>query len=162
LKDGTELIGSWQNGRRNGQGSVSGPFLEHLGVQMLAGNYVDGVLSGIGRIHMSDESVREGWFFGGRADGPFRGAVKVVCFVFLLILPLLVFRWGFNLLSITGPQENRGRLMRAFVFSFAASNRRNKCRYSSLLGVKSCNHKFLLICNISIIPGFWSSVAWPL
>ena len=53
LKDGTELIGSWQNGRRNGQGSVSSPFLEQHGVQMLAGNYVYGLLSGIGRIHMS-------------------------------------------------------------------------------------------------------------
>jgi hypothetical protein len=99
LKDGTELIGSWQNGRRNGQGSVSSPFLEHLGVQMLAGNYVEGLLCGIGRIQMSDESVREGWFFGGRADGPFRGVVKVVYFFVLLTLPLLVFFWVFNLLS---------------------------------------------------------------
>jgi len=76
LKDGTELIGSWQNGRRNGQGSISSPSLDQLGVRMLAGKYNNGVLSGIGKIHMIDGSIREGWFCQGKADGPFRGDVK--------------------------------------------------------------------------------------
>ena len=77
LKDGTDLIGSWQNGRRNGQGSFTGPFLDKLGVSKIAGNYSDGVLSGIGWIHMKDGSIREGWFCHARADGPFKGVVKV-------------------------------------------------------------------------------------
>ena len=54
LQDGTELTGSWQTGRRNGQGSVSGPFLERFGVEKLSGCYRDGALCGIGRIHVKD------------------------------------------------------------------------------------------------------------
>ena len=78
LTDGTELSGSWQNGRRNGQGSCSGPFLARFGVEMLAGTYCDGALSGIGKMHMLDGSIREGWFLAGKADGPFKGVMKVV------------------------------------------------------------------------------------
>jgi len=76
LRDGRNLIGSWQNGRRNGQGSISSSYLDNLGVRMLTGNYCDGVLNGIGKIHMNDGSIREGWFCQGRADGPFKGVVK--------------------------------------------------------------------------------------
>ena len=79
LQDGTELTGSWQTGRRNGQGSVSGPFLERFGVEKLSGCYRDGALCGIGRIHIKDGSIREGWFSEGKADGPFKGVVKVGC-----------------------------------------------------------------------------------
>ena len=46
-------------------------------MKLLAGNYVNGVLSGVGRIHMNDDSVREGWFLNGLAEGAFRGTVKV-------------------------------------------------------------------------------------
>ena len=46
---------------------------------MLAGNYTSGRLAGVGRIHMTrDETVRQGWFVDGVADGPFKSEVKVV------------------------------------------------------------------------------------
>ena len=52
---------------------------ERLGVAMLAGNYTSGRLAGVGRIHMTrDETVRQGWFVDGVADGPFKSEVKVV------------------------------------------------------------------------------------
>ena len=77
LEDGTEIIGSWRGGVRQGQGSLMSPQLESLGITMLTGNYQDGYLTGVGRLHMQDGSVREGWFLNGFADGPFKGDVKV-------------------------------------------------------------------------------------
>ena len=77
LKDGTELSGGWQNGRRNGLGSYSGPEMAKLGILKIVGNYTDGILSGVGKIHMNDESMREGCFFNGKADGTFRGTKRV-------------------------------------------------------------------------------------
>ena len=77
LRDGTELIGRWQGGARQGQGSTSSPALERLGVSMLAGSYRDGGLAGVGRAHMLDGSVREGWFHQGFAHGPWKGDIKV-------------------------------------------------------------------------------------
>ena len=78
LRDGSEIVGSWQEGRRTGPGSLSSPALEQHGVMQVVGNYEGGLLSGIGRLHMADESIREGWFCRGKADGPFRGTIKVV------------------------------------------------------------------------------------
>ena len=77
LKDGTEIIGRWQSGVRQGQGSTTSPGLERLGVSMLAGSYRDGYLAGVGRAHMMDGSVREGWFQQGFANGPWKGDIKV-------------------------------------------------------------------------------------
>ena len=54
LQHGTELTGSWQHGRGNGQGSVSDPILGRFGVDKLAGYYINGALSGIGKINMKD------------------------------------------------------------------------------------------------------------
>jgi len=76
LKDGTEIIGRWQNGVRQGQGSYCSPELEAMGINMLAGSYIDGFLTGVTRIHMADGSVREGWFLHGFANGPFKGDIK--------------------------------------------------------------------------------------
>ena len=56
LKDGTEVIGRWINGVRTGPGSLFSPRLEKFGVTMLAGNYCDGYLSGVGRAHMKVSS----------------------------------------------------------------------------------------------------------
>ena len=77
LKDGTEIIGRWQNGVRQGQGSYCSPELEAMGIKMLAGSYTDGFLTGVTRIHMANGSVREGWFLHGFANGPFKGDIKV-------------------------------------------------------------------------------------
>ena len=77
LKDGAEIIGRWQNGVRQGQGSYCSPELETIGIKMLAGSYTDGFLTGVTRIHMADGSVREGWFLNGFANGPFKGDIKV-------------------------------------------------------------------------------------
>ena len=92
LTDGTEIIGSWQGGYRNGLGSVSSPILNRLGVNMLAGTYRDGYLDGIGRIHMMDGTIREGRFKRGKADGPFRGSVKVVYGVlsFIIVFTIII------------------------------------------------------------------------
>ena len=77
LRDGTEVIGSWREGVRQGLGSLSSPRLEKEGIKMLAGNYSDGFLTGVARLHMTDGSIREGWFSHGVADGPFKGEIKV-------------------------------------------------------------------------------------
>ena len=77
LRDGTELIGSWREGVRQGLGSLSSPRLEQQGITMLAGSYSDGFLTGVGRLHMKDGSIREGWFRAGIAEGPFKGDIKV-------------------------------------------------------------------------------------
>jgi len=83
LKDGSEIIGRWQNGIRQGQGSYCSPALERLGVSMLAGSYSDGCLTGVARAHMMDGSIREGWFVYGFADGPFKGDIKGTGIVWL-------------------------------------------------------------------------------
>ena len=77
LRDGTELTGSWREGLRQGLGSLCSPHLEQQGITMLAGTYTDGQLSGVARLHMTDGSIREGWFINGFADGPFKGDIKV-------------------------------------------------------------------------------------
>ena len=77
LRDGTEIMGSWRDGVRQGLGSLCSPHLEDLGVNMLAGSYSDGRLTGVARLHMKDGSIREGWFINGFADGPFKGDIKV-------------------------------------------------------------------------------------
>ena len=77
LRDGTEILGSWRDGVRQGQGSLCSPHLEKLGVDLLAGSYTDGRLTGVARLHMKDGSIREGWFINGVAEGPFKGDIKV-------------------------------------------------------------------------------------
>ena len=77
LRDGTEIMGSWRDGVRQGLGSLCSPHLENLGVNMLAGSYSDGRLTGVARLHMKDGSIREGWFLNGFAEGPFKGDIKV-------------------------------------------------------------------------------------
>merc|ERR1719411_1999829 len=69
-------MGSWRDGVRQGLGSLCSPHLEKLGVNMLAGSYSDGRLTGVARLHMKDGSIREGWFINGFADGPFKGDIK--------------------------------------------------------------------------------------
>ena len=88
LKDGTEIIGRWQDGVRQGQGSYCSPELETMGVTMLCGSYCDGHLTGVARVHMADGSIREGWFVEGFADGPFKGDIKVSMFQLLLFIYL--------------------------------------------------------------------------
>ena len=51
-------------------------------MNMLAGNYDDGHLRGLGRIHMKDGSIRGGWFCKGKDDGPFKGVIKVCYYYF--------------------------------------------------------------------------------
>ena len=77
LRDGTEVIGSWREGVRQGLGSLCSPRLELQGINLLAGSYLDGFLTGVARLHMTDGSIREGWFSHGVADGPFKGEIKV-------------------------------------------------------------------------------------
>lgn len=77
LRDGTEILGSWRDGVRQGLGSLCSPGLENLGVNMLAGSYTEGRLTGVARLHMKDGSIREGWFSSGYAEGPFKGDIKV-------------------------------------------------------------------------------------
>ena len=77
LKDGTELQGTWRQGRREGPGMATTPDLEKLGVLAVSGNYRDGVLQGLGRVHMLDESIWDGWFLNGKLHGPVRGYCKV-------------------------------------------------------------------------------------
>ena len=77
LRDGTEVIGSWREGVRQGLGSLCSPRLERQGINLLAGSYSDGFLTGVARLHMTDGSIREGWFSHGVADGPFKGEIKV-------------------------------------------------------------------------------------
>ena len=52
LTDGTELHGTWRAGQRDGSGGISSPQLEQLGVRTVLGNYVDGVLHGVGRYYL--------------------------------------------------------------------------------------------------------------
>ena len=77
LRDGTELQGTWREGRREGSGMATTPGLEKLGAMAVAGNYQNGVLQGLGRVHMLDGSVWDGWFLNGKLHGPVRGYCKV-------------------------------------------------------------------------------------
>ena len=45
---------------------------EDIGVLSIVGNYEDGVLTGRGKVIMTDGSVREGWFQHGYFHGPTR------------------------------------------------------------------------------------------
>ncbi|XP_023336392.1 uncharacterized protein LOC111707507 isoform X2 [Eurytemora carolleeae] len=83
LKDGTELQGTWRQGRREGPGVATTPDLEKLGVLAVSGNYRDGVLQGLGRVHMLDESIWDGWFLNGKLHGPVRGYCKVAGMIWL-------------------------------------------------------------------------------
>ena len=83
LRDGSEIQGTWRQGRRDGTGSLSSPGLERLGVLAVAGNYRDGVLQGLGRVHMLDGAIWDGWFLNGKLHGPVRGYCKVGFFRYL-------------------------------------------------------------------------------
>lgn len=48
--------------------------MERLGVSSILGNYREGILSGRGKVTMTDGSVREGWFQHGYFHGPARGS----------------------------------------------------------------------------------------
>jgi len=73
LKNGDELTGRWQDGKRESQGSLGGPRLEKNGVLTVIGEYTDGVLDGQGKLKMLDDSVIHGWFSCGYFHGPARG-----------------------------------------------------------------------------------------
>ena len=72
FKYNKNLSGKWIDGGREGQGSIISPRLERLGVSSILGNYRDGILSGRGKVTMTDGSVREGWFQHGYFHGPAR------------------------------------------------------------------------------------------
>ena len=63
--------GKWENGGRNGQGSISGPRLEKLGVTNIWGYYEDGILCGRGKV-FTPGGVLETWFQHGYCHGPTR------------------------------------------------------------------------------------------
>lgn len=77
LNTGEELLGRWVDGGRQGQGTIVSPRLEKLGVSSIVGNYEDGILTGRGKLIMTDGSMREGWFQHGYFHGPARGCVGV-------------------------------------------------------------------------------------
>ena len=72
LKTGEELAGKFVDGGREGVGFILGGRLEKIGVKGIYGNYEDGVLSGRGKVTMSDGSTREGTFQDGYFHGPCR------------------------------------------------------------------------------------------
>jgi len=73
LNNGEELQGAWREGRRVGLGSLYSPRLEKLGVAHISGCYDEGVLSGQGKLYLTDDTIREGWFQHGYCHGPVRG-----------------------------------------------------------------------------------------
>ena len=72
LKTGEELTGKFVDGGREGVGFILGGRLEKIGVTGIHGIYQGGVLSGRGKVTMSDGSVREGTFQEGYFHGPCR------------------------------------------------------------------------------------------
>ena len=72
LTTGEELAGKFIDGGREGQGHLIGGRLETLGVTGVFGNYESGVLSGRGKLSMTDGSTREGTFQDGYLHGPCR------------------------------------------------------------------------------------------
>jgi len=73
LANGDEASGRWVKGRREGAGCHIGPRLEKIGVHMIAGQYEDGVLTGLGKVIMKDDTVRQGTFQHGYLHGPVSG-----------------------------------------------------------------------------------------
>jgi len=73
MANGDEASGRWMKGRREGAGCHIGPRLEKIGVHMIAGQYEDGVLTGLGKVIMKDDTVRQGTFQHGYLHGPVRG-----------------------------------------------------------------------------------------
>lgn len=76
MRNGDELHGNWRRGKREGLGGISGSRLEKMNIHMITGTYVSGVLTGLGRIIMKDESILEGWFHHGFLHGPVKGTVR--------------------------------------------------------------------------------------
>ena len=74
LKTGEELAGKFVDGGREGVGFIIGGRLENIGVTGIYGNYEGGVLSGRGKVTLSDGSTREGTF----QDGYFHGACRYI------------------------------------------------------------------------------------
>jgi len=72
MANGDEASGRWMKGRREGPGCHIGPRLEKIGVHMIAGQYEDGVLTGLGKVIMKDDTVRQGTFQHGYLHGPVR------------------------------------------------------------------------------------------
>lgn len=76
MRNGDELHGNFRRGKREGLGGISGSRLDKMNIRMITGTYVSGVLTGLGRIIMKDESVSEGWFQQGFLHGPVKGLVR--------------------------------------------------------------------------------------
>ena len=72
LKTGEELAGRFVDGGREGNGFLIGGRLENIGVTGIFGNYEGGVLSGRGKVTLTDGSTREGTFQNGYFHGPCR------------------------------------------------------------------------------------------
>ena len=72
LKTGEELGGKFVDGGREGPGFILGGRLENVGVTGIYGNYEGGVLSGRGKVALSDGSSLEGSFDQGYFHGPCR------------------------------------------------------------------------------------------
>ena len=72
LKTGEELTGKFVDGGREGPGAIIGGRLEKLGISSIFGNYESGVLSGRGKVIMTDGSTRDGTFQDGYFHGPCR------------------------------------------------------------------------------------------
>jgi histone-lysine N-methyltransferase SETD7 len=78
LKNNEQCHGNWVKGKRVGLGSfLGGNRLDELGITMIAGEYIEGCLTGHVRMTMLDESVREGWFQQGFLHGPVKGTDKL-------------------------------------------------------------------------------------
>ena len=83
LKTGEELAGKFVDGGREGVGFILGGRLENIGVTGIYGNYEGGVLSGRGKVTLSDGSTREGTFQDGYFHGACRYHTLAQCFVSL-------------------------------------------------------------------------------
>ena len=83
LKTGEELAGKFVDGGREGVGFIIGGRLENIGVTGIYGNYEGGVLSGRGKVTLSEGSTREGTFQDGYFHGACRYHTLAQCFVSL-------------------------------------------------------------------------------
>lgn len=84
MANGDEASGRWVRGQRQGTGCHAGPRLEkvgerplhlpplQMGVHLLSGQYEDGLLTGLGKVIMKDDTVRQGTFQHSYLHGPVR------------------------------------------------------------------------------------------
>ena len=83
MANGDEASGRWVRGQREGAGCHIGPRLERvgearstsplqMGVHMISGQYVEGLLTGLGKVIMKDDTVRQGTFQHSYLHGPVR------------------------------------------------------------------------------------------